>query len=236
MVRTAVVVCALAACSGSGAKDTTDIKPTLDLASTSTADIMHLIGDAGGADISDAESYVDAFSAGSDPCPAATVSGTTITFTGNGCTTQASIKITGSATVENPMLDSRVAFDPSKPTAYTFDQLSLAADVPVMYDGTLTYTNEFKDYVADVTATTAGSTFRSNLFYTCGTTQGGCTLANSGIEIVGTGGVLASGTVTSTQEMYTLRGTDTLTATVTEGATPCTTWQISDGSSGPSCP
>jgi len=231
-----IALCALAACgSSSSTKTKTDIKPTLDLASASDGDIAHLISDAAGADILDAESYVDAFSAGSDPCPAATVSGTTITFMG-GCTTMAGLAITGSATVENPIEDSRVAFDPTAPTAYTFDQLALAADVPVTYDGTLTYTNGMNDYTADLTATTGSETLRSNLFYTCGPSQGGCVLANSGIELVGSGGVLASGMVTGSQEMFTLKGTDTLTVTVTEGATPCTAWTISDSSRAATCP
>ena len=69
---------------------------------------------------------------------------------------------------------------------------------------------------------------RSDLHYECDRSSQSCDLSGSGIEMIGVGGALVSGSVTiaggATSSSFTLHGVDTLTAHVTQG---CVEWSIS---------
>ena len=74
-----------------------------------------------------------------------------------------------------------------------------------------------------------------HIHYECDAGDRTCDLSGSGIELVGVGGVLVSGSVdldTNTQH-YTLHGADTLTATITSG---CVAYQISGSDRMKACP
>jgi hypothetical protein len=195
-----------------------------------------LINAAGGVDMFAAQSQVLSFSPPrTDPCPSTTVAGNTVTLAG-GCTTQDGVTISGSATVQNSTSWDTIPYDYSKPTVYSFDQMALAqASSTVTYDGYLRQTGAVYD--ADITTTSSTNpTVREDLYYSCNVGAQSCTLSGSGVELAGDG-VLASGSISVQSQQsvasYTLRGLDTLHATITSG---CVAWSIDGTNRQTTCP
>lgn len=226
-MRSALAVAAVAACGG----HVTDIQPTLQLADRSDAELARLIAAAHGGDVFAAQAQLDALSGSTDPCPAIAIAGGRIEITG-GCTTRGGDAIAGSATVMNPQIWDAVAYDFESDTVYRFDRLALGQ---VTYDGYVRISDGATTYDADLTVGQYGVAVRSDLFYACDHTSPTCSLDGSGLELVGAGGVHVSGSITARrgQASFTLRGLDTLTATLTGD---CTAWQISGSDRQQACP
>lgn len=233
----------LVACTGTSGH-TTDIQPTLSFATLDAATIERLVDAATGADVFGAQSAVEQYSTSNGACPAVGVLGQTITLTG-GCTDAFGVMVDGAARIDNPMSWLQVEYDPSQPTQYTFEQLTLTqtqAATVQSYDGLLDLENSMTVYSADLDATLQGVKVRSDLFIECtreGSSQLSCRLSTSGLELVGQGGALASGTILEStlgsdlMANVSLEGTDTLTATIAQG---CVAWTISDSANAKTCP
>src|SRR6185295_4939419 len=104
------LACALVLLAACGSDHETNIKPTLKLADQDDATIARLISAAGGTDMFSTETQVDRFSSSTDPCPAVSVAGNTVTLTG-GCTTMDGITIDGTASVSNPTAWDQVQYN-----------------------------------------------------------------------------------------------------------------------------
>jgi hypothetical protein len=222
-------------CGGGGGS--TDVKPTLSFKDRTDVELSQLVNAAGGTDMFLAENEVDQFSSSTDACPAVTVSGNTITLTG-GCTTTDGTTIAGSAVVTNPVAWDQIDYNYQDATDYELSALTLTtSSQTMMFDGRITISGNFTVYDADVTTNMLGTAIRSDIHYECDQGSKTCDLSGSGIELVGVGGALVSGSVkvaqTGQSASYTLQGTDTLKAMVTTG---CVAYTISDSSSAKTCP
>lgn len=222
------IACALvgfAACSGGS----TDIDPTLRFADLTDLEIGRLVSAASGTEGFSAQSQVLQFDFQSDqdPCPLVEedLGANTATITG-GCTTADGVAIEGSASVTNPLGWGDLAYDFGDDTRYQFDQFALVqAGQRMAYDGVMRTASTYDEIDMDVTTESFGLIVRSDLYMDCGQTS--CDLENSGIELVGVGGALVSGTInvrgTSTGGGYTLRGVDTVKVTIEQN---CVSWQL----------
>jgi len=219
----------LAACGGGGGgAGSTDVKPTMTIANRTDTEISQLISAAGGAAMFSAESQVAIFSPPrTDPCPTTTISGNTVTITG-GCTTQDGVTIAGSAIIENPQAWDPIQYNYNSPTIYSYTQLAITqSSFSTTYDGFMKVEGATYDSDITTTSTVPGvATMRADLYYSCNLSNNTCSLSGSGIEMAGDG-VLASGSLAlqgqTAVAKYTLRGTDTLDATITSG---CVSWKI----------
>lgn len=223
----------LVGCGGGGGS--TNVKPTLSFKDRTDAELAQLINAAGGTDMFMAQSEVDQFAGSNDPCPAVAVSGDTITLTG-GCTTVDGTTVAGSAVLKNPVAWDQVTYNYQNASDYELTAFSLTTSAQTMtFDGRLTISGNFTVYDADITSTVLGTSIRSDIHYECDQGSQTCDLSGSGIELVGVGGALVSGTVKVGQAAsasYTLKGVDTLKATVTSG---CVAYTISDSSTAKVC-
>lgn len=212
-----------------GAGGSTDIQGTLVFAERSDAEIARIIGAAGGSDMFGAQSQLDQFgdTFEVDACPTLAVSGDTVTVTG-GCTREDGTMITGSAVVVNPAGWDQLDWEGGD-SRYEFQQLTFTTEnTTFSYDGFIERRDTFSTWDADLTVASFGVTLRSDLYCHCENPQRpSCDLTNSGIELVGVGGALASGTVEidgqSQVSDFTLRGVDRLTVRIAAG---CVAWQI----------
>jgi hypothetical protein len=235
-----LVLGALAGCGSSGGGGSTDIKPTMMISNRTDAEIALLISAAGGSQMFSAQAQVLNLSPPrTDPCPVVAITGDTVMITG-GCTTLDSVMITGSATIQNPEAWDPVQYNYQQPTIYEYAQLTFVqAGYTATYDGYMKLENNFTTYDADITATEAGQTVREDIYIHCNmssSSQGSCALSGSGLEFAGEG-VLASGGQALSAGMltshYTLKGLDTLTATIANG---CTAWMIEGTTRQTTCP
>jgi hypothetical protein len=234
-MRKLMVLSVLAACGGNGG-GTTNVKPTMRIADRADTEIALLLNAAGGADMFAAESQVLSLSPPrTDPCPSAMVAASTVTITG-GCTTQDGMTIAGNVVVQNPTSWDSIPYDYSKPTVYSFEQMSFTqASYAVTYDGYVRQSGAVYD--ADITATSSITpVVREDLYYSCNVGTQSCSLSGSGLELAGQG-VLASGSASvqgqQSAASYTLRGLDTLHATITSG---CVAWKIDGTDRQKTCP
>lgn len=212
MKRFAALVVAAACTSG----HTTDIQPTLRFADHGDPEVQRLIAAARGADVIAAYASL---AVTSDPCPMTTMTGHATIFQG-GCTTAGGTSYDGTATLQS---DSAQHLELDAWTV-THDghtsRFSGTADAPD--------TTAMLGTTANLTVDVDGVAVRSDLAYSCHALPGcdnecilQCTPEGSGVELVGDGGALVSGSwqyfamasVHLDSEMITLRGADTLTAT-----------------------
>jgi hypothetical protein len=228
-MKTTVLVLALAACGGGG----TDIDETLVFADRSDQEIARLISAASGTDMFSAQSAIDRFANESDPCPAISVSGETVTLTG-GCTTTDEVTIEGTAKVTNPTSWDQVEYRFGDDTAYELTGWTLTqSGFSQSFDGNVRI-ESFTTWDADVTAGMLGIDVRSDLYYDCDSSS--CDLDGSGVEMIGVGGATVSGTVhvnNSGSASFRLRGKDTLTASISQG---CVAWAIEGTDRQKTCP
>jgi hypothetical protein len=206
---------------------TTDIAPTLRFADRSDAEINQLICSAASNDVLEASAMVAAFEMHGATCPG--VEGTP----GGGCTTASGTTITGSVTNHSP----GIRFDALTLTNPTFVET---------WNGSVDFGNELSA-ASDLTVGRAGISVRADLGYTCVRleTDDGCNVCHdtctpegSGVELVGAGGALVSGTwgyvARSSPHLagpnIELVGEDTLTVEAT-GA-----WHAGSRSGSYSCP
>ena len=236
-MRLSGLACLLVGCSSS--VGWTNVQPTLKFADRSDAEIARLISAAGGTDMFSAESQVNQFSSTTppDPCPAIAISGNTVAITG-GCTTMQSVAITGTATLTNPSgWDPQVMFQYNADSVYELHQLAFTqSSLTKSYDGTFRITDTFTTYDSHLTSALFGGSVHSDIYYHCDQGSQTCNLGNSGVELVGVGGALVSGTVhvnNAGSADYTLQGVDTLTAHLVQG---CVAWTISGTSRAKTCP
>lgn len=236
MMKVVGCIAMLAACDGGGGG--APIDTTLRFSERTPTEISRLLNAAGGTDMFSAMSRIDSFAPSFDDplpvCPNVTVAGSVVTLTG-GCITEDQVELRGVASVTNPQQwDDQVEYDFGTPTVYELDQFELVQSGFVQaYDGEVTVT-DFVRWDADLTAKVSDGLggiieVRSVLRYTCAQASQTCSLSRSGVELVGVGGASAAGTVMVTgtgMAEYTLRGADTLTATVTQG---CVRYRIDGG-------
>lgn len=235
MKRLGLFAC-LAACGGGGGS--TDIDATLVFADRSDVEISRLISAAGGTDMFGAESQLERYSDPfmPDPCPAIAIAGDTVTITG-GCTTADGVEIQGDATIKNPSGWDGIEYQFGDPTVYELNGFTtIQSGFTQSYDGRVTIDDTFTTWDCDITTDQLGAVVRSDLHYHC-SSQTSCSLSGSGLELIGAGGAKVSGSVhvdgQSSTADYTLRGVDTLTATITSG---CVEWHISGTERGMTCP
>ena len=174
---------------------------------------------------SQVDQFGDTFEA--DPCPAIEISGDTATVTG-GCTRRDGTQILGSAVVVNPATWDQLDWSGGD-SRYELHQLGFVTQgASFTYDGFIERRDTFSTWDADLTVESFGITMRSDLYYHCeNPSSPSCDLTNSGIELIGVGGALASGTVhiegQSQVSDFTLRGVDRLTVHIASG---CVEWQV----------
>jgi hypothetical protein len=156
---------------------TTDIAPTLRFADRSDAEINALVCGAATNDLLVAYVMLHQFETSDDPCPG--VQGNTPT---GGCTTANGTAITGSVTVSHD--------------GTRFDALTLTNSFVAE-----TWNGSFGGH--DLTVERAGISVREDLNYTCvdlvdceeaNVCHSMCTAESSGVELVGVGGALVTGT------------------------------------------
>ena len=224
----------LVACGGGG--NDSDVEPDLVFADRSDAEIGRMISAAGGTDMFSAQSQLDQFGdtfGTVDPCPAIAIDGVTATVTG-GCTTAEGVEIRGSATVTNPASWDQIEWDLGQDTRYDLDAMAFVqTGFTLSYDGAFTI-SEFTRWDADLVATQLDLGVRSDLHIRC--SQSSCSLSDSGLELVGVGGAHVSGTISisgSASASFTLRGVDTLHATIENG---CVAWNIEGTDRAMTCP
>jgi hypothetical protein len=200
---------ALTACTG----HTTDIQPTLRFRDLDVPTIVRLLDAARGAEVAkavDTITYRDP-----DPCPTTSTSGDTTTYQG-GCTTAKGVAITGTATITAPH---------DQLLHGTFDAWTVGSTT---YSGTADWLDPLLGRDADLTVDIDGIAVRADLFFNCepepdcsNSCLVDCTPEGSGVELVGVGGALISGTWTAftyaarayfDTRTLTLHGADTLIA------------------------
>lgn len=240
-MRHALVVLLLLGCGGGGG---TDIQGTLVFADRSDLEIVRLINAAAGTEVFGAEAQLNRFgdTFDSDPCPSVTVSGNVATVTG-GCTTGDGVAIEGTLTVTNPLgWDQIDDYDFGSPTVYEARAFSVtySGQQPQIFDGTIRRSDSFTVLDADITVTQLGVALRSDLYYHCtNPSSPACTVSGSGIELVGVGGALVSGSVSIDRaagrqtSQFTLQGVDRLTV-IQDGS--CVGWSIEGTDRGITCP
>ncbi len=204
----------LVACNG----HSTDIQPTLRFADRSDAEIQRLIGAAVGFEIDTAEQTLH-LNPG-DPCPMETMQGTMYTFSG-GCTTQSGVAIDGTASF---YLAAASRYHPEMNHGQ-WNRWTLKSAMEVdRFDGHASWMVASWAYggEADLTVDLAGVAVRSDISYTCNPPPNcdspacgvDCTPEGSGVELVGVGGALVSGSWhLPGGTSLTLQGADTLTVT-----------------------
>ena len=232
-MRQTTLVVLVAACNG-GANS--NIPQTLKFADRSDAEIARMVSAAGGTDMFSAQAQIDAFAGSTDPCPAVTIAGNEVSLTG-GCTTSDMVMLSGTATATNSL-----AWDPQAPfvygadTVYAMHQLAFTQQsFTTTYDGTMSITDNFTTWQADITADMLGLSVHSQIYYGCDRGSLTCDLVGSGLELVGVGGARLSGTVYANNNTadFTLDGVDTLTVHLGAG---CIAWQISGTARQKICP
>lgn len=232
----------LALCVGCSGGGSTNVKPTLVFADRSDAEIARLLSAAGGGDMFFAEAEADQFAGATDPCPGVAISGATATMSG-GCTTTDGTTLAGTAaTTNDPAWGDQIQYQFGADTVYTFTGFTLTqSTLTTSFDGRVTVSDNSTTWDADLTANQLGIAVRSDLFYQCeldGQTVN-CDIGNSGLELVGVGGVLLSGSIATdtaaghVTSSFTLQGQDKLTATITNG---CVAWQIAGTTRQKTCP
>lgn len=212
-----------------GAGGSTDVDPTLVFAERSETEIARIISAAGGADMFGAQAQVDQFgdTFDADPCPAIEVSGDTATVTG-GCTRADGTQVLGAAVVTNPAGWDQIDWFGGD-SRYELHQLAFVTQgATFTYDGFIERRDNFTTWDADLMVTSFGVTVRSDLYYHCeNPSSPSCDLTNSGIELVGVGGALASGNVSiegqAQVSTFDLRGVDRLRVRIEGG---CVAWEI----------
>ncbi len=236
-VRTLAAWIWLAACGGGGGGGT-DIDSTISFADRSDAEITRFISAAGGTDMFGAQAQIDGFSDPfePDPCPAIAVSGNIVTLTG-GCTTRDGAMIEGDAAVTNAIAWDQIEYQFGQDTVYELHGFAITRQgLRQRWDGSVSIEDSFTTWDADITTELLGVTMRSDLHYHC-TSRSSCSLSGSGLELPGIGGARVSGGVEldgeTVRASYTLKGADTLTATIVRG---CISWSISGTDRGMTCP
>lgn len=217
------------ACWGCGAGGSTDVDPTLVFAERSDTEIARIISAAGGGDMFSAQAQVDRFgdTFDPDPCPTIVISGKTATVTGD-CVRADETRINGSAVITNPVGWDQIDWTGGD-SRYELRQLNFTqGNTSTTYDGFIERRDTFSTWDADLTVEAFGGTVRSDLYYHCeNPSSPSCDLTNSGIELVGAGGALVSGTVAiegqSQVSDFTLQGVDRLTVHIEAG---CIGWEI----------
>jgi hypothetical protein len=223
----------VAACSdGNGSS----VEPNLRFADRTDAEIARMISAAGGTDMFSAQSQLDQLgdTFDPDPCPTVSIDGRVATITG-GCTTADGVEIQGSATVTNPASWDQIEWDPAIDARYAMDGLAFVqTGYTQSFDGTFAIGNTFQAWDADLTAESLDVAVYSDLHFRCSTSS--CSLSDSGLELIGAGGAHVSGSVAisgSTSASFTLRGVDTVVATVANG---CVEWHLEGTDRGMDCP
>jgi hypothetical protein len=225
-MRSSIAVFVVVGCSSS--PHTTDVAPTLRFADRSDAEINALICSAASNDVLVADAMVFAFEMPSATCPG--VQGNTPV---GGCTTASGTAITGSVT--------------SSYAGTRFDALTVTRPASAeTWNGSLGFGSG-----PDLTVGRAGISVREELNYTCVelvdceegmVCRQMCTSESSGVELVGVGGALVSGTwVYEARDSahlvganLELVGEDTLTAF--GGALAKGSWRVGSRSGEFTCP
>lgn len=237
----ACCVILLVGCGGPGGG--TDIDPTLVFADRSDAQLVRLMNAGAGSEIFLAELQLNQFGdvSDADPCPAISIEGNVATITGGGCTTAAGTTIEGSAVVTNPIgWDQIEDYRFGSDTLYEADAFSTSSggQPPVIIDGYIRRTNSLQTYETDFTFTQLDVGVRSDLVLACTTAAGNvsCTISG-GIELIGVGGAVVSGTIETVGGAQTLditlQGADRLLMH-REGS--CFGWSIEGTERGMPCP
>lgn len=235
-----IVGLALILLAGCGGGAGTDIESTLVFADLSDAEIARLINAAGGTDIFMAEVQLTRLGQAADPCPSVSVEGNVASITG-GCATTDGVTIDGSAVVTNPFGWDAIAYDAASPTLYEADGLTytFSGGATQRYDGVIRRTDSLSSWDADITVAQLGATVRSDLLYQCANPASPSCSIRGGLELVGTGGALVSGSVSvdpSSRRQtldLTLQGADRLTV---HGDGTCIGWSIEGTDRGMTCP
>lgn len=224
----------LGACGGS-VGGSTDVEPTLVFANLDDTTISRIASAASASDGFGAQSVAGSFDDpfDDDPCPAVVedAATNTVTITG-GCTTLDDQQIEGSIVIHNPLGFGELDYDFTSDSVYEFDGftmvLSEAAGIVQAWDGVFTTGPSFETLDLDLTTELQAITVRSDLFLACDQTSRSCEYGESGVELLGSGGALVSGTVSvggqTASTSLTLRGADTLEFSIVDSS--CLRWNI----------
>ncbi len=232
-------VCLLACVAGCGAGGSTDVQPTLVFADRTDVEIARLVSAASASEGFQAQGQILSFDDpfGTDPCPTIVedASNLTVTITG-GCTTMDGTDIEGTATLENPAGWGDLGYNFNKDSRYEFSQFSIGTQAfSTSWDGVFVVGPQFTDLDMDLTTDQLGVAVRSDLYMDCNSTS--CEHGNSGLELVGVGGALVSGTIAvagqSATGSMTLRGVDTVKVTI---ANNCVAWELEGTDRAMACP
>jgi hypothetical protein len=219
----------LIGCGGAGGS--TDVEATLLFADRSDVEIARLVAAASASEGFSAQGQLSQFDDPfeEDPCPTVVedAANLTVTITG-GCTTLDDITIEGSATIDNPLGWGDLDYDFNGASTYEFDGFRMIfaqGSFETAWDGVFTTGASFGSLDLDLTTEQLGVGVRSDLFLDCDRTE--CEHGESGLELVGVGGALVSGTIGVAGQTavgsLTLRGQDTVEVSI---ANNCVRWEL----------
>jgi hypothetical protein len=222
---------ALTACGGVGGS--TDIEGTLRMSDLTDLEITRLVGAASASEGFAAQGQLHQFDDpfAEDPCPTVIedLAANTVTITG-GCTNLDDLTIEGTAVITNPLgWGDNLEYDFTAASTYEFDDFAQVfggtAGTRMAWDGVFTSGAQFSELDMDLTTDQLGVAVRSDLYLECDRTS--CEHGESGLELVGVGGVRVSGTIgvagqTATGSL-TLSGVDTVRVTI---ANNCVEWEL----------
>jgi hypothetical protein len=164
-----------------------------------------------------------------DPaCPTIAIDGNRVTITG-GCTTATPdmIEIQGSAVITNPLGWGDLEYEFNSDSHYELVGFTvIQSGFRTSFDGHFTLEPGYETIDADLTADMFQLVVRSDIYAEC-SRSAECDIGNSGLELVGVGGALVSGSIAAqgggASANFTLRGVDTLRVAISDG---CLSWQI----------
>lgn len=226
----------LAAC---GAGGSTDIDPTLVLAERSDLEINRLVAAASGSEGFQAQGQLGQFDEPfePDPCPVVVEDVDRVTITG-GCTRADGMAVEGSATITNPLGWGELDYDFTEDSIYEYAGFALVFEggTRMGYDGVFRIAPSYDELDMDLVVDSFGATLRSDLFMDCD--MSGCELGESGLELVGVGGVRVSGSIgVGGQQVdgdLTIRGADTSVKVTI--ANNCVAWRLEGTDRAKTCP
>jgi hypothetical protein len=219
-------------CGGVGGS--TDVDPTLSFADATDVEISRLVSAASASEGFSAQAQLyqfdDPFGDNVDPCPTVVedFGANTVTITG-GCTTMDETTIEGVAIIHNPQGWGELEYNFDDDTVHEFQGFALTFDPNgisrMAWDGTMRSTLGLTELDLDLTTDQIGVAVRSDIYMECGGST--CEHGESGIELIGKGGVLVSGSFAiggqTLSGSLTLRGVDTVQVTI---ANNCVAWQL----------
>jgi hypothetical protein len=217
-------------CGGVGGS--TDVDPTLSFSDLTDLEISRLVSAATASEGFGAQAQLyqfdDPFEESDCPTVVEDLGANTVTITG-GCTTADEMTIEGVAIIRNPQGWGELEYQFGEDSFHEFQGFALTFSTNIAsrmaWDGSMRTTLGLGELDLDLETDNFGVVVRSDLYMECSGNT--CEHGSSGLELVGKGGVLVSGTIgvggQTANGSLTLRGVDTVQVTI---ANNCVAWEV----------